>query len=50
MQSFSAAILLQALPDRRVRKIKEEVLAHDSILRKLLDSRSESQRDISYMI
>jgi len=50
MQSFSALLLMQAFPDKRVRKINEEVLAHDAILKNKLDSRAESQRDVSDMI
>ena len=41
---------MQAFPDKRVRKINEEVLAHDAILKNKLDSRAESQRDVSDMI
>ena len=47
MQPFSALLLIQAFPDKRLRKITEEVLAHDAILKNKLDSRSESQRDVS---
>ena len=50
MQPFSALLLIQAFPDNRLRKIKEEVLAHDAILKNKLDSRPESQRDVSDMI
>ena len=50
MQSFTALLLMQAFPDKRIRKIKEEVLAHVSMLKNKLDSRSESQRDVSDMI
>ena len=47
MQPFSALLLIQAFPDKRLRKIKEEVLTNDAILKTKLDSRSESQRDVS---
>ena len=50
MQPFSALLLIQAFPDKRLRKIKEEVLTNDAILKTKLDSRSESQRDVSDMI
>ena len=50
MQPFSALLFIQAFPDKRLRKIKEEVLAHDAILKNKLDSRPESQRDVSDMI